>query len=145
LQFPAGLKNIGKYAFSKCQQIRSIVLPSTVESIAQHAFYGCDNLTLYTDATSAVGGWDKYLNSSYKAIVFGCTLSDDSTYVKSVTVAEGTLLYTKTATYGAPESINAIFKGWALSENGEVAFTAEEIVNVPIGSTIYAIWSDSIE
>ena len=143
LELPASLKTIGRYAFKYCTGLKSLLLRSDVETIGMHAFYACNALTIYTDATDSLKGWDKYFNSSYKGVVYGCTLSEDGTYVVSVTINEKTLQHLETATFSGPESYTYLFMGWALSEGGEVAYTADELKNVPIGTTLYAIWSDS--
>ena len=40
-------------AFSRCNSLESIVLPSTIEFISKNAFYGCESLNnVYYDGTS---------------------------------------------------------------------------------------------
>ena len=41
---PEGVETIGRYAFSKCADLRSITLPDSVKSIEEGAFSGCTKL-----------------------------------------------------------------------------------------------------
>ena len=141
LDLPSGLKNIGKYAFKDCEEILSVILPSNLESIGAHAFYDCKKATFYTESLTSGENWDKYWNSSYKGVVYGCVLSEDKSYVVSVTISATTLQNGQTADFGVPQQDGQLFVGWALSENGEVAYTAEQIVDVPVGTTVYTVWS----
>lgn len=44
ISLPEGLKHIGKQTFGKCAALTSVTAPSTLESIDNLAFYGCDGL-----------------------------------------------------------------------------------------------------
>ena len=142
LNLPTGLKTIGKYAFKDCEQMLSVILPSSLETIGAHAFYDCKKATFYTEALKSGEDWDPYWNSSYKGIVFGVTLSEDKSFVVSITVSDTTFQNAQTAEFGVPQHNELIFTGWALSENGEVAYTAEQIIDVPVGTTVYAVWGE---
>lgn len=144
LHIPENVQNIGRYAFKGCNQLTSLVLKSEIEKIGAHAFYGCKVMTVYTDATSIKGEWDKYWNSSYRPTVWGCILSEDKTYVTSVTITEETIQNEKIGEFGAPERSGYRFVGWATEENGEAVYSAAQIVEVPIGTTLYAVWSDTL-
>lgn len=145
LELPASLKTIGKYAFKGCNQMTSLLVGENVESIGAHTFYACTDLTIYSEALQKPKKWDAYWNSSYKGVVFGCTLSDDKTYVVSVTITKDTLHNKETATFGAPYRNGYVFKGWSLSDGGEVKYTADQIKEVPIGTTVYAKWSNTLD
>lgn len=140
LNLPASLKQVGRYAFKDCTALSSVLLRSTIEEIGDHAFYDCTSLTVYTDATSNLGNWDKYLNSSYRPIVWGCTLSADNSYVVSVTITAQTLQFGEMLQFGAPKQGNVSAFGWATTEGGEVVYSPEQIIGVPVGTTLYAVW-----
>ena len=131
---------MGRYAFKDCTALSSVLLRSTIEEIGDHAFYDCTSLTVYTDATSNLGNWDKYLNSSYRPIVWGCTLSADNSYVVSVTITAQTLQFGEMLQFGAPKQGNVSAFGWATTEGGEVVYSPEQIIGVPVGTTLYAVW-----
>ena len=40
-----GVTSIGKYAFERCYEATSVVLPTTLKTIGQYSFYGCSKLT----------------------------------------------------------------------------------------------------
>ena len=42
---PSSVTSIGDYAFWYCDSLSEIVIPSSVTSIGHHAFYGCDSLS----------------------------------------------------------------------------------------------------
>ena len=143
LNLPESLKSIGRYAFKGFKQLNSLLLTTEVEELGAHAFYsGKDvDLTVYTDAESILGKWDKHWNSSYRPVVWGCNLSEDNTYVVSVTIEEGTLQNVKAkGGFTGPERSGYKFAGWATAENGEVVYTAAQITEVAEGTTLYAVW-----
>ena len=143
LNLPKSLKTIGKYAFKGLSGLETIVLRSDISSIDAHVFYGASNATVYTDANPGDVEWSKRWNSSYRPVVWGCTLSEDGKYVVSVTITENTLQnFNAQAVVQGPESAGKRFMGWATSADAmEAEYKADEIVNVPVGTTIYAIWA----
>ena len=50
--------SIGEYAFSNCDSLTSIIIPSNVTSIGDYAFSGCSGLTSITipDSVTSIGG-----------------------------------------------------------------------------------------
>ena len=141
LYLPANV-TIGKYAFKGCNTLSSLVLSKDVKTISDHAFYGCKQMTVYTDATSAEdAGWSDRWNSSYRPVVWGCTLSADKTYVVSVTMTENTFgnAYAKFG-FKAPEKGELRATGWSTTEGGAVEYTPENVANAPVGTTLYPVW-----
>ena len=51
---PQGIRSIGDAAFSKCTNLKSILLPDSVTSIGDHAFNTCKNLTNITLSTGLI-------------------------------------------------------------------------------------------
>ncbi len=48
---------IGDYAFSKCTNLVSLIIPKTVTEIGTLAFYGADNLTIYPQLEAEPASW----------------------------------------------------------------------------------------
>ena len=163
ISLPTTLKTVGKYALKGMESLESFTLSNQVLEIGTHAFYGMKNGTIYTNAMDRGVGWDERWNSSKRPIVWGCELSEDQQYVVSVTITEGTLSNVYQAVKvttdeldedGNPivktEKINALtapirsgylFKGWATSSDAtEAEYSVKELINVPAGTKIYAIW-----
>lgn len=65
-------------------------------------------------------------------------------YVVSVTVGDETLGNNNTSnTFAAPCRDGYVFAGWATSSgSGEIAYSAEQIAEVPEGTTLYAVWEE---
>ncbi len=146
LILPQGVKSIGKYAFLRWKAVKSVVLSKDIETIGDHAFNACNSATFYTDAQSIMPKWSKYWNSSYRPVVWNCTLSEDKTYVVSVTIDEnGISNPLAKGGISAPEREGYTFVGWTTQENStEVEFSAEDLGKVEKGVTVYAIWEKSV-
>ena len=131
------------YAFKGWSGLSGVVLPTSVTFIGDHAFYGCYNATMYTEFTAEELSWSIRWNSSYRPVVFGATLSEDKTYVASLTITESTFANLRAeGGITAPTRANYIFKGWALTENGEVVYAADKISELAVGTTVYAVWEE---
>lgn len=145
-RIPASVTAIGKYAYKGAINISSVTIHENVESVGAHAFYGNDLLTIYVEHDGYISTWSEKWNSYYRPVVWGCELSDDKTYVKSLTVTQNTFENTNSLTeLSAPIREGYLFKGWALQENGEVVYSANEILQAPQGSTLYAVWEYASE
>lgn len=165
LDLPEGLKTIGAYAFHGCNAIKRVHIPKSVTTIdnfafrkdlantsitlhsgisdlGQHVFYMNNAATIYTENESKPESWNERWNSSYRPVVWGCTLSNDKSYVVSFVMGEDTI-ENESAINGilAPARDGYTFDGWALSEDGEVAYSAAEIVDAKAGEVLYAIWT----
>jgi len=142
LCFPNTLTSIGDYSFRGCTEIKSIVIPKSVNTIGKHVFYGLKNTTLYCEAETIMPQWNIQFNSSYRPIFWNCTLSDDNSYVVSVTVGDDTLDNAK-ATNGIsnPSRDGYLFSGWATEQGSTtVAYTSSNIAEATNGTVLYAIW-----
>lgn len=145
-RIPESVTNIGKYAYKGAINITSVTIHKNVESVGAHAFYGNDLLTIYVEYDSYPLTWSEKWNSHNRPVVWGCELSSDKTYVKSLTVTENTFENTNSITVlSAPIREGYLFKGWALQEDGEVVYSASGVLEAPQGSTLYAVWEYASE
>ena len=141
VSIPSSIEYIGSQAFRDCWALKSAVIYEGAQGIGMHVFYGCTDMTIYTNLTAVPADWSLRFNTSYCPIVFGCELSEDN-YVVSLVKTEETIanLYSKNA-ISSPERVGYTFKGWSLTQNGSVAFAADELNSVENGTTLYAVWS----
>ena len=146
LEVPSSLTTISDYAFRNCNALTSVILPSSITTIGKHVFNGANNVTFYTEYESRPTLWIGQWNTSYRTVIWGCTLSQDKSYVVS---------FTKTATsitddralkgMAAPTRDGFKFDGWATSEGGSVAYTMETLMSAPNGTTLYTCWTEIAE
>ena len=59
---------IGSYAFRDCSSLESITIPSSVTSIGDDAFCGCDKLTIYGEKDSAAESYAKMFGIAFVAL-----------------------------------------------------------------------------
>ncbi len=137
---PQSAKTIGKQAFRNCKGLTAVMLSVSLETVEQHAFYGCDSLTLYVDFTELPAGWHKYWNSSYRPVVYGCTLSEDGSYV--IYVEKGSIANLNSSnSLSDPIREGFTFVGWGNSATTNVpAFTSANLSEAEAGKRLYAIW-----
>lgn len=139
---PTSVKEIGNYAFAWCTQLKGVIFRGSVEKMGLHAFYSCSGATFYVKdgAEEPAGSW----NSSYRPVVYGCTLSGDGTYVVSVTT--GGLKYA-TALGGLtpPVRDGFDFVGWATEEGGEAVYGMNDLARLADGVTLYAVYRFHVE
>lgn len=145
LNLPTSLTSIGKQAFRNAKALSSVVLSDNIAEIKDHAFYGCSSLTVYTSLSSAKEGWSKRWNSSYRPTVWGCNISEDGSYVISLTIKEGTILNRNSSnTVSAPERDGYTFGGWGANSTAQTPlYTSETLTDAPNGKTVYAIWNEN--
>ncbi len=143
LVVPETVETIGNYAFRGCKTLRSVVIPDTLVSMGKHTFYGLDNTTIYCEAEGIPAYWNERWNTSFRPVVWGCTLSEDNKYVVSVNkTAEGIINPDALNGVTAPVRFGYTFAGWTtVPEGTEAEYAAEEIAQAPDGTTLYAIWT----
>lgn len=139
---PSTVTFIGKQAFRNCKSLTSIILSDAIETVEQHAFYGCSELTIYVSFDKAPDGWHKYWNSSYRPVVYGCVLSEDASYV--LYVQKGTISnLTSNTTLSDPIREGYTFVGWGNTSTTETpAYTSANLSAADDGRKLYAIWSE---
>ena len=143
LLFPESLLYIGDFAFRNANGLTSVVLYGTVEYVGSHAFYGNKALTVYIASGEEISeNWSTRWNSSFRPVVWNCTLSVDRSYVVSVTVENPFAL----GGISAPVREGYTFVGWSLTPGGTtVAYSARALATAPAGTTVYSIWERTPE
>lgn len=119
----------------------SILIRDSVTDIDQHALYGSLNATIYCEGKAPLSGWNGRWNSSYRPVIWGCTLSSDGSYVVSfVKSAETVDNFDAINGIAAPVREGFVFAGWSTTDGGTVAYDAAHIMDAPDGTTLYAVW-----
>lgn len=145
---PSSLTAIGDYAFRGCTGASAVILPASVETIGKHAFYGLKTTSFYSNSDIIKPYWDSRFNSSYRPFFWGCTLSEDGTYVVSFTAGtkdERDLLENADAQNGIsdPYRRGFTFRGWATDATSKtVVYTSENVDEAPAGTVLYAVWDE---
>lgn len=146
VQLPAGLTEIGDYAFRGCSKLNAIHIPASVETIGKHAFYGMDRVTIFCEADSIPAYWHERWNTSYRALFWGCELSEEGYVVSFTKTATSTDNLTAPDARLAPTRAGYTFMGWALTEGStEVAYEAKNVESCPDGTVLYAVWAEGEE
>lgn len=142
LRLSSSLVEIGKQAFRNCYSLRSVALHKDIQTIQPHAFYGCNELTLYVESAAAGENWDRFWNSSYRPVIWECTLSEGKDYVVSFNKS-ATSIDNKNATntLSLPTRAGYTCIGWNTNAAAtEAAYTIDTIMEVTDGRKLYAIW-----
>ena len=146
LELPGSLTTIGDHAFRGMLSDGSLALPASVIDVGSHAFYGNTSLTIYAESDPNCSEYWTYWNSSWRPVIYGCTLSPDKSYVVSVVKQENNITNAPASGgISAPERSGYTFLGWATSEDGDVVYTAADIASVKNGTTLYAKWDKLLE
>ena len=110
--------------------------------MGEHTVYGCPELTIYAEIEKDSTPWNAFWNSSYRPVVWGCTLSNDRTYV--VSFIKGKDSFTNVNgfnTLSDPYRTGYDFLGWSTTQDGLVEYTTAELASAPDG-IIYAVWGE---
>ncbi len=146
LAIPKTVSYIGKQAFRNCSGLLGVVLENDQTTIDQHAFYGCANMTVYTNGSADGENWQSGWNSTHCPIVWGCTLSEDGTYVCAVTKTKDFVTIkdiSKVLTSPTREGYE--FIGWAYGPDDAIAAVSMENLQAAAdGTVLYAVWIESI-
>ena len=147
LVLPTTIQSIGKQAFRNCKGLSAVILPKSLTVLSAHAFYGCSDLTLYSAADVAGEDWDPLWNSSYRPVIWSCTISEEGDYV---------LYFEKTATSitnrNASNTISNPVRagytciGWDTNAAATKAtYASNNLKEVTDGRKLYAIWVENAE
>lgn len=140
VNLPDSVESIGDGAFRKCTSLRSVSIGINLMNIGSHVFYGC-GLTLYSETPRKYNGWSVKWNSTFRPVLWNCTLAEDKSYVISVTVSDTTFTDSN-AKYGItdPTRHGYTFLGWATEQDGDVVYSSQDMPNVPQNTTLYSVW-----
>lgn len=144
------LTTIKDFAF-KGAEIRSIYISKNVENLGKHIFYKCNSLVIYTDASGeAELDYNARWNSSYFPVVYGATyaVEEDSAnhgYVKSIAITAEAFKNVRKNAFDQfnlhnPTREGYKLTGWATEEGGEAVYTFEQLLELPVGTTVYSVW-----
>jgi len=139
---PASLKTIGDFAFRGCTKVDSVVLRDSIEVIGRHAFYGLSKASFFCESETINPYWNERWNSSYRTVFWGCTLSEDGSYVVSVVKGETSIDNIDAPdTSLTPERAGYELKGWALTPGANKAvYNKRTLIAAPEGTVLYAVW-----
>lgn len=140
ISLPAALVTLGNYAFRECENLEAATIASSVSDLGFHSFYWCESLTVYTDADATEKQWLKFWNSSYRPVVYGCTLSEDKSYVVSF-VTGGIENATAAGGVSDPYRKGYLFGGWSADAGAAMGeYTTAQAAALAEGTTLYAVW-----
>ncbi len=143
IELPSSLKYVGKYAFKGMVGAGSVTISSNVSSVGAHVFYGAD-ATVYLEDGTNLSDWSGKWNSGISPVVNGCVLENG--YVASLTIKSDTFVNANDVRRpSAPRRDGYTFLGWALTPGGEVEYTQMRLTEVPVGTTLYAVWQEATE
>lgn len=131
---------IGTQAFRNCVGLTSVILRDSVTTIGSHAFYGCQALTFYTERSSVGGDWDARWNSSYRPVVWGCSVSEEGYLLSFVKTSLSVTNLNASNALSAPLREGYVFAGWSSVQNGETEYQSDGLDEVLEGTTLYAVW-----
>ena len=121
---PNSVTSIGNNAFYKCTGLTSVTIPNSVKSIGKYAFRGCTGLTSVVIGNSVTSiGWQAF---------YGCTGLTSITIPNSVTSIEGYAFEDCTGLTSVVNFSNLTFNKGS-SDYGNVAHYADKVYNAPNG------------
>jgi hypothetical protein len=114
-----------------------------VETVGKHAFYGMEKATLFCEAESIPPYWNERWNSSYRAVLWGVSFSEEG-FVESFTMTESaTENLTAPGATLSPRRVGYTFLGWsAEAGSDEIAYAPSDLASCPAGTTLYAVWAE---
>lgn len=132
---------LGAHSLRELSSATYFLVREGVTDISQHAFYAALNATIYCEGDAPLSGWNDRWNSSFRPVIWGCTLSSDGSYVVSFVKSADTVdNFDAINGISAPVRAGYVFAGWSTTDGGQVAYDAASIMDAPDGTTLYAVW-----
>ncbi len=142
INIPKSLVYIGGSAFENCTSLKSLTIPEFLTYISGCAMDGVREYTVYAETQILHEEWEFAATQMFYNIIFGCELSEDKTYVVSVTINEDNIFNTAIA---PPYREGYEFIGWSEDPNGDDAeYSIDDLSNdsLPYGMVLYAVWAE---
>ena len=138
----SALSYIGEWAFTGSNLKGNIYLPSTLTTIKSWAFSDCDVDTIYTEKNSKPSSWDNDWNYDNRPVVWGCTFSNDKSYVVSVNKTSSSISNSN-ASGGVtnPGREDYTFAGWYTTSD-YTGTKYDSLLTAPNG-ILYAKWEEN--
>ena len=139
--FPENTKNVPDRFFGSDMLIRKVIFKGIPKTIGDNAFSGVgtkNNRCLLIvpegfDTGSLIGKWHGGYFGDAQIIL---KKNDGTNEEKTAVAVSGASISTVNNPFAAPEG--KLFKGWSLSESGNIVLSDKEIVTP--GKTLYAVW-----
>jgi uncharacterized repeat protein (TIGR02543 family) len=135
------MTTLGAHSLRDFTNATYFLIREGVTDISQHALYGALKATIYCEGDAPLSGWHARWNSSFRPVIWGCTLSSDGSYVVSFVKSADTVdNFDAINGIAAPVREGYVFAGWSTTDGGQVAYDAASIMDAPDGTTLYAVW-----
>ena len=141
VNIPKSVVYIGSSAFENCTSLKSLTIPEFLTYISGSAMDGAREYTVYAETQVLHEEWVFAATQTSYNIIFGCELSEDKTYVVSVTINEDNIFNT---TIAPPYREGYEFIGWSGDPNrDEAEYSIDDLSNdnLPFGMVLYAVWT----
>lgn len=128
---PDSVTSIGNSAFYDCINLMSVVIPDSVTTIGNYAFYDCDRLTsvVIPDSVTTIGEW-----------AFA-----DSSSLTSVEIGDGVTSIGESA-FNNCKKLTSVVIGDGVTSIGEYAFQyCDKLTSVVIGKKVDHIFTEAFD
>ena len=138
--FPDSLKTINVFAFDSCSKLKTVNIPKELRKIAQNVFYGCYDLTIYSETNSMPSEWHERFNSSFRPVFYSSEF-DENNNVISVTISEDTFINKNAiGTISCPIYDGKVFTNW-IDENSNT-YSMEDILSITDATKLTAVYAN---
>ncbi|MDD3381997.1 MAG: leucine-rich repeat protein, partial [Bacilli bacterium] len=144
VRIPSTVTSIGIGSFSSCVKLSKIIIPSTVTNIGAEAFYNCESIIFYAQATTKPEGWDENFNLYNRPVIWGCISTGYTEgYLEYLVVQNGSVynvIITKYSGSSISLKIPEKIEGYEVIGVGEKAFNyCTSIISIKLPDSITSI------